>query len=86
MKQADLKLGVPGIVLTVARGGYIGLYIELKYGRNKTTESQKDWLRDLCGQNHLTAVCYGWGQAKDLIESYLKLAPTTIVRSKREEI
>lgn len=86
LKQAGLKSGVPDIVLPVARGGYIGLYIELKYGRNKTTENQKDWLRDLCRQNHLTAVCYGWEQAKDLIESYLNLAPTTIVRSKGEEI
>lgn len=86
LKQAGLKPGVPDIVLPVARGGYIGLYIELKYGSNKTTENQKDWLRDLRDQNHLTAVCYGWEQAKDLIESYMKLEPTTIVRSKGEEI
>lgn len=86
LKQAGLKPGVPDIVLPVARGGYIGLYIELKYGSNKTTENQKDWLRDLCDQNHLTAVCYGWEQAKDLIESYMKLEPTTIVRSKGKNI
>lgn len=86
LKQAGLKPGVPDIVLPVARGGYIGLYIELKYGRNKASENQKNWLRDLGGQNHLTAVCYGWEQAKDLIESYLNLEPTTIIRSKGEEI
>lgn len=76
LKQAGLKPGVPDIVLPVARGGYIGLYIELKYGRNKTTEKQKMWLRNLRDQNHLTAVCYGWEQAKELIEKYLKLSPT----------
>lgn len=86
LKQAGLKSGVPDIVLPVARGGYIGLYIELKYGRNKATDNQKKWLRDLGGQNHLTAVCYGWEQAKNLIESYLNLEPTTIIRSKGEEI
>lgn len=76
LKQAGLKPGVPDIVLPVARGGYIGLYIELKYGKNKVTENQKMWLRDLREQNHLTAVCYGWEQARNLIETYLKLAPT----------
>jgi len=86
LKQAGLKPGVPDIVLPVARGGYIGLYIELKYGRNKATENQKDWLRGLRDQRHLTSVCYGWEQAKDLIEAYMKLPPTTSVRTKGEMI
>lgn len=86
LKQAGLKPGVPDIVLPVARGGYIGLYIELKYGRNKATENQKMWLRELRDQRHLTSVCYGWEQAKDLIESYMKLPPTTTVRTKGEMI
>lgn len=76
LKQAGLKPGVPDIVLPVARGGYIGLYIELKYGKNKVTENQKMWLRELHEQKHLTAVCYGWAQARELIENYLNLAPT----------
>ena len=84
LKQAGLKPGVPDIVLPVARGGYIGLYIELKYGKNKVTENQKTWLRDLREHNHLTAVCYGWEQAKELIESYLRLAPTVRKESKNE--
>lgn len=71
LKKAGLKSGVPDIVLPVARGGYIGLYIELKYGKNKITENQKNWLRALSEQNHYAAVCYGWEQAKDVIETYL---------------
>lgn len=82
LKRAGLKPGVPDIVLPVARGGYIGLYIELKYGRNKTTDNQKKWLSDLRAQNHYTAVCYGWEQAKELIEAYIKLPPTAAVRLK----
>lgn len=85
LKQAGLKSGVPDIVLPVARGGYIGLYIELKYGRNKITENQKVWLRELREQNHLTAVCYGWEQARELIENYLKLVPT-VGETKSKEI
>lgn len=78
LKEAGLKSGVPDVHLPVARGEYIGLYIELKYGRNKPTENQKRWLRALREARHLTAVCYGWEQAKDLIEQYLALPPTII--------
>ncbi len=87
LKQAGLKSGVPDIVLPVARGGYIGLYIELKYGRNKTTANQEMWLRNLRDQNHLTAVCYGWEQARELIEKYLKLSPSFcgVINNRRAE-
>lgn len=78
LKEAGLKSGVPDVCLPVARGGYIGLYIENKYGKNKPTENQKRWLRALRAAGHLTAVCYGWEQAKDLIEQYLALPPTII--------
>lgn len=85
MKEAGLKPGVPDIHLPVARGSYIGLYIELKCGRNKPTENQKRWLRDLRKAGHLTAVCYGWEQAKKLIEDYLSL-PTTIIQKPKGDI
>lgn len=85
LKQAGLKPGVPDIHLPIARGGYIGLYIELKFGKNKTTDNQKDWLRDLRQAGHFTAVCYGWEQAKDLIEEYLRLPVTQIVPMKGAE-
>ena len=78
LKEAGLKSGVPDVCLPVARGGYIGLYIENKYGKNKPTENQKRWLRALRAAGHLVAVCYGWEQAKELIESYLALPPTII--------
>lgn len=73
MKRAGLKTGVPDVCLPTAHGGYIGLYIEMKYGKNKPTESQKKWLRALQAQGHMTAVCYSWEQARELIELYLSL-------------
>ncbi len=83
LKAVGLKPGVPDICLPVARGGYIGLYIENKYGKNRPTENQKEWLRALREAGHLTAVCYGWEQAKELIEQYLAL-PDTQLTSKGE--
>lgn len=73
MKQSGLKSGVPDICLPTAHGGYIGLYIEMKVKPNKPTENQKRWLRALRSAGHCTAVCYGWEEARRLIEKYLRL-------------
>ncbi len=73
MKREGLKAGVPDICLPVARSGCHGLYIELKAGRNKTTENQKRWLADLAEQGYMTAVCYGWEAASKVIVKYLNM-------------
>ena len=71
LKRLGLKAGVPDIALPVARGGYHGLYIEMKYGRNTLTENQRIWLDMLRKAGHMTAVCYSFIEAKDVILSYL---------------
>lgn len=76
LKQAGLKAGVPDVCLPTAHGGYIGLYIEMKVKPNKPTENQKKWLRALRAAGHMTAVCYSWEEAKNLIEQYISLPPT----------
>lgn len=72
MKAEGVKAGVPDLCLPVARGGYHGLFIEMKAGRNKPTELQKKWLTDLQEQGYLTAVCYGWEEAARLLTDYLE--------------
>ena len=71
LKRQGVRAGVPDVHLPVARGGYHGLYIELKVGNNNTTERQKDWLSFLRQQGYFTAVCYDWQIAAELIEKYL---------------
>lgn len=71
LKRQGVKAGVPDIVLPVVREGYHGMYIELKAGKNTTTEKQERWLEHLRQQGYYTAVCYGWQIAAELIEKYL---------------
>ena len=78
-KQMGLKPGVPDIVLPVARGGYTGLYIEMKYGKNKVTENQSRWLDMLKREGNQTAVCYNFEEAKEVITKYLKDYRTMIL-------
>ena len=71
LKAAGLKSGVPDVCLPVAMGRYHGLYIELKFGKNKTTKAQEDYMALLRQQNYKTAVCYGAEEAKEEILDYL---------------
>ena len=72
LKKQGVKAGVPDICLPVARGGYHGLYIEMKAGKNKPSENQKEWMAMLNFQGYLAVVCYGWEEASKVIERYLK--------------
>lgn len=83
LKAQGLKSGVPDVCLPTAHGGYIGLYIEMKVKPNKPTENQKRWLRALREAGHMVAVCYGFEEARDLIEKYLRL-PNTIPKGENK--
>lgn len=72
LKAEGVKAGVPDISLPVPSGRYHGLYIELKAGKNKTTENQNEWLDKLTQQGYYIAVCYGWEAASKVITEYLK--------------
>ena len=73
LKQQGLKAGVPDLCLPVARGAYHGLYVELKYGKNKLSDNQKQWLASLSCQGYFTAACWGGDQAFQTILNYLEL-------------
>ncbi|WP_342343333.1 VRR-NUC domain-containing protein [Ruminiclostridium herbifermentans] len=72
LKAEGVKAGVPDICLPVPKGVYHGLYIELKAGKNKTTQNQDEWLEALDNNGYFTAVCYGWEEASKVITNYLK--------------
>jgi hypothetical protein len=77
LKAQGAKKGVPDMCLPVASDGFHGLYIELKRpivkGEAKPTVSpeQKYWIEQLRLQGYKAEVCYGWTEAKELIEGYL---------------
>lgn len=73
LKRQGVRAGVPDLFLPVSRGGYHGLFIELKYGKNKPTKKQTEWLKSLNEQGYAVAVCYGCDEASEKILKYLKL-------------
>lgn len=71
LKAARLKSGVPDVCLPVANNGFHGLYIELKFGKNKATKAQEEYMAMLDAQGYKTAVCYGAEEAGEEILAYL---------------
>lgn len=77
MKLAGVKSGIPDIFLPVPRGEFHGLFIELKRpivkgeARPVVSPEQKHWLKELDAQGYMATVCYGWIEAKEVIENYL---------------
>ena len=63
--------GIPDIELDVSRGGYHGLFIEMKVGMNKPTENQIEMMEELTQQGYLCRVCWSGDDAIDVIEEYL---------------
>ena len=73
LKAEGVKPGAPDLCLPVARGGYHGLYLELKRrGGGVVSPSQKWWLEKLQEQGYRAVVCYGWNDARETIEDYLR--------------
>lgn len=78
LKKQGVKPGVPDLFLPVARGGYHGLFIEMKRrDGGRLTDYQKRWLHLLERQGYAAVVCHGAQQAAAVITKYLKGEKTT---------
>lgn len=71
MKREGVLAGVSDIFLPVARSLWHGLYIELKVKGGRVSDNQKWWIVETTKRGYLAVVCYGWIEAKGVIEGYL---------------
>ena len=78
LKAQGVKSGVPDMCLPVARGGYHGLYIELKRQKGGTvSETQRSWITALAEQGYKAVVCKGAEEAIRTIKEYLQWEHTS---------
>jgi hypothetical protein len=77
MRAEGVRRGVPDLCLPVARGGFHGLYIELKRPRAKSvspgklTAEQLQWHEALDRQGYLVQTCWGWEAAQSALREYI---------------
>lgn len=72
MKRMGLRNGVPDLIFPISKRGFHGLAIEMKYGKNKPTEKQLEWLDLLNANGYKAVVCYGFDEAKETIDWYME--------------
>jgi hypothetical protein len=78
LKREGVTTGVSDITLAVARGGFAGLYLENKFGRNDTSDAQDDFLDQVLAQGYQTAVFWTQEQFQQIIDDYLAQPPTLL--------
>jgi len=72
LKREGLRTGVPDLCLPVARGGFHGLYIEMKAGDAGTlSDDQETWLTGLRAEGHAAVVCRSAEEAINTLRRYL---------------
>ena len=73
LKAQGLKRGVPDLCLPAARGGYHGLYIEMKTEAGRASADQVWWMEHLKAGGYCARLCHGWQSAVGVLEWYLGL-------------
>lgn len=76
LKAEGVKPGIPDYHLPVARGGFIGLYCELKIKGNYPSDAQWKQIYALRKEGHFVCVAVGWEEARNFLMQYLARPPT----------
>lgn len=69
LKAEGVKAGVLDIFLPWPTQKWSGLYLEMKWGKNRLTEEQKEFIA-FVQKYYDYSVCYSWIEAKDKIIEY----------------
>ena len=76
LKRMGVRVGVPDVLIPVTQSVYTGLAIELKYGKNRCTNAQTEWLAHLQSENWSTHVIYDWTHAAAVTCQYFGIEPS----------
>lgn len=72
LKRMGVRSGVSDVFLPMPKGGWCGLYIEMKAGKGKPTKNQLEFITAMLKQGYAAQVCTGFEAAKNTILQYLR--------------
>lgn len=73
MKAMGYTPGTLDIFIPEPRGGYYGLFIEMKDFKGKKSPKQNEMIDYLTGNGYMTATCRGCFEAIDITKKYLEV-------------
>lgn len=71
LKTEGVLAGVPDLFIAVPRREFHGLFIEMKAGKNKPTDEQKNVMQRLWEAGYKCEVCYSVEEFIEVINNYL---------------
>ncbi|OIX34112.1 hypothetical protein AXW38_07300 [Yersinia ruckeri] len=74
-KRLGLRKGVPDLFLALPRGGYAGLWIEMKALHGKLTTDQNQWLNKMNEMGYLAIIKFSCVEAVKTITEYINKNP-----------
>lgn len=83
MKAEGMKPGVSDLCLPSARGGYFGLYLEMKKKGGRLREGQGEFLAYVAQAGYFDAVAYSADEAIEILNTYLTWEPTQVLKAER---
>lgn len=74
LRSDGVRKGVPDLCFCLPNENHHALYIEMKAPTKtaRVSKEQKIWLERLNSNGYLAVVAYGFSQAKEIIEKYLR--------------
>jgi len=72
LKQEGVIAGVPDLFLMIPKNGWHGMFIEMKAKGGKLQPNQQEFMGIATLLGYQSVVCYGFEDAKDLIQEYLQ--------------
>ena len=75
-KATGYVKGFPDLQICEARGGYFGLFIEIKQLKSYATKEQKQWIIDLNERGYKACCLKGLDSIIETIDNYIKQPPT----------
>lgn len=76
LKREGVVAGVADLILLIPKKGYASLCIEMKYGKNGQSESQKEWQRLAEAAGNRYVVCRSLEEFMKHVNQYLNKSAT----------
>jgi len=73
LKREGVKAGVLDVLIPIPRGNYIGMWIEMKFGKNKLTKEQAAFMEKMRDFGYHCAVAYVVDDAVKEVRNYMQM-------------
>ena len=81
LKAEGLLPGVCDLFIPSAKGGYFGLYLEMKIKGGKVSNEQMNFIKGVEEQGYRAAVCWSADEAIEILMDYMQKLRTTVYKS-----